>query len=224
MQIDPGAWQDLGLDSYARAGGTKDPTLFSAINHTYTKMGSRLLRANILQPPTDLSTIYARQNAVLEILDNEDVFFSLSSSLPKTPDIDATITALVRQSHTPATAKQTAQAINNVLVVKHILMIATTLANGFNQDPRSRLLAELHAVLSDPRVSKLLESIHNVVRDDIEMDGAHISRSQRCHAVKATRAIFDKVTQEVVGLVEEYASKSILIIVEMELESWIISD
>ncbi|KAJ1897505.1 MutS protein msh4, partial [Coemansia sp. IMI 209127] len=136
MQIDPGAWRDLGLDSYAKTGGKPEPTLFSAINHTYTKMGSRLLRANILQPLTDLSTIYARQNAVLELLDSEEMFFSLSSSLPRTPDVDATITALIRQSQTPVTAKQTTQAINNVLMVKHILLIAKDLGKGFQQEPR----------------------------------------------------------------------------------------
>ncbi|KAJ2085624.1 MutS protein msh4 [Coemansia sp. RSA 986] len=207
MQIDPGAWRDLGLDSYAKTSGKSEPTLYSAINHTYTKMGSRLLRANILQPLTDLSTIYARQNAVLEILDSEEMFFSLSSGLPKIPDIDATITALVRQSPTPGTAKQTTQAINNVLIVKHLLLIAKSLANRFLQEPRCRLLAEIYGALSDTRVSKLLDSIHNVVREDVDMESAQISRSQRCHAVKATRAIFDKVTQEVVDLVEEYANE-----------------
>ncbi|KAJ2217139.1 MutS protein msh4 [Coemansia sp. RSA 487] len=200
MQIDPGAWRDLGLDSYAKTSGKSEPTLYSAINHTYTKMGSRLLRANILQPLTDLSTIYARQNAVLEILDSEEMFFSLSSGLPKIPDIDATITALVRQSPTPGTAKQTTQAINNVLIVKHLLLIAKSLANRFLQEPRCRLLAEIYGALSDTRVSKLLDSIHNVVREDVDMESAQIS----------PRAIFDKVTQEVVDLVEEYASREVV--------------
>ncbi|KAJ1768679.1 MutS protein msh4 [Coemansia sp. RSA 1843] len=81
MQIDPGAWRDLGLDSYAKTSGKSEPTLYSAINHTYTKMGSRLLRANILQPLTDLSTIYARQNAVLEILDTKKAVFKVFDKL-----------------------------------------------------------------------------------------------------------------------------------------------
>ncbi|KAJ2520696.1 MutS protein msh4 [Coemansia sp. RSA 2049] len=189
MQIDPGAWRDLGLDSYAMPAGNPEPTLFSAINHTHTKMGSRLLRASILQPLTDLPTIYARQTAVLEILDNEEMFFFLSAHLPRIPDIDATITALVRQAPIPSTAKQTAQAINNVLVVKHLLVVAKDLAKGFQKGPESRLLVEIYEVLFDPRASKLLDSIHSVVREDIEVDGAQISRSQRCHAVKVSNTL-----------------------------------
>ncbi|KAJ2749543.1 MutS protein msh4, partial [Coemansia pectinata] len=92
MQIDPGAWQDLGLDDE----NGSDTSLFSVINHTHTKMGSRLLRSSILQPSTDLNTIYARQSAVLEILDNEETFFFLSANLAAIPDIDAAITSLIR--------------------------------------------------------------------------------------------------------------------------------
>ncbi|KAI9500101.1 muts domain V-domain-containing protein [Coemansia spiralis] len=149
MQIDPGAWRDLGLDACVMTNRKTEPTLFSAINHTFTKMGSRLLRANILQPYTDLNTIYARQNAVLEILDNEEEFFFLSTNLPATPDIDATITSIVRQPLAPANAKQTNQAINNVLLVKHILLTAETLATTFKKGTRSRLLEEIIATLAD---------------------------------------------------------------------------
>ncbi|KAJ1890223.1 MutS protein msh4 [Kickxella alabastrina] len=214
MLIDPGAWRDLSLDSDKNAS---EWSLCQAIDHTRTKMGGRLLRANILQPSTDLSTICARQFAVADILDNEELFFFLSANLPALPDIDAAITSMVRQP-VAATAKQISTAINNVLLVKHILQAAGHLAAAFSGlSLRSALLPEIVAVLSDLRIAELLDHIHAVIRENITFErSAQMARSQRCHAVKdgvdgfldVSRAIFDRVTQEVVDLVEQYSNEA----------------
>ncbi|KAJ2255673.1 MutS protein msh4 [Coemansia sp. RSA 455] len=212
MQIDPGAWQDLGLD----AENGSDTSLFSAINHTQTKMGSRLLRSSILQPSTDLNTIYARQSAVLEILDNEETFFFLSANLAAIPDIDAAITSLIRMPIT-STAKQAGLAISNVLHFKHILQSARAIVAGITFEPRSCLLQEMIGVLTDSRTTDLLAHIHSVIREDLTFEkSAQMTRSQRCHAVKdgvngfldVSRAIFDRVTQEVVELIEQYSNET----------------
>ncbi|KAJ2544677.1 MutS protein msh4 [Coemansia sp. RSA 1853] len=216
MQIDPGAWRDLGLEDCGNSDDKRERSLFSAINHTKTKMGSRLLRANILQPSTDLSTIYARQTAVLELLDTEELFFSLSAHLVDMPDIDAAITSLIRISQA-TTSRQISQAINNVLHVKHILLATERLANAFSANIQSTLLQSILGVLTESRVGDLLDHIHAVIREDIGMEkSAQMTRSQRCHAVKdgvdgfldVSRAIFDKVTQEVVKLVEQYSNET----------------
>ncbi|KAJ1873926.1 MutS protein msh4 [Coemansia sp. RSA 486] len=223
MLIDPRAWLDLDLVDDCTGGSTTGVSkwsLFKAINHTLTKMGSRLLRANILQPSTDLGTVYARQLAVADILDNEECFFRLSAALPSVPDIDAAITLLVR-SPVSATLKQASSAISNVLSIKHILQMAGQLAAVFDDDQvslRSPLLVEIIRVLTDSRIAELLGCIHEVVREGVvpENKSAQMSRSQRCHAVKdgvdgfldVSRAIFDKVTQEVVGLIEQYSSEA----------------
>ncbi|KAJ2167901.1 MutS protein msh4 [Coemansia sp. RSA 562] len=216
MQIDPGAWRDLGLEDCGSSDDKRERSLFSAIDHTNTKMGSRLLRANILQPSTDLSTIYARQTAVLELLDTEELFFSLSAQLVDMPDIDAAITSLIRISQA-TTSRQVSQAINNVLHVKHILQATVRLAHAFRANIQSTLLQSILGVLTESRVDDLLDHIHAVIREDIGMEkSAQMTRSQRCHAVKdgvdgfldVSRAIFDKVTQEVVELVEQYANET----------------
>ncbi|KAJ2575166.1 MutS protein msh4 [Coemansia sp. RSA 1807] len=214
MQIDPGAWRDLGLEDCGSSENKRERSLFSAIDHTNTKMGSRLLRANILQPSTDLSTIYARQTAVLELLDTEELFFSLSAQIVDMPDIDAAITSLIRISQA-TTSRQVSQAINNVLHVKHILQATVRLSHAFRANIQSTLLQSILGVLTESRVDDLLDHIHAVIREDIGMEkSAQMTRSQRCHAVKdgvdgfldVSRAIFDKVTQEVVELVEQYAT------------------
>ncbi|KAJ2199584.1 MutS protein msh4 [Coemansia sp. RSA 522] len=216
MQIDPGAWRDLGLEDCGSSENKRERSLFSAIDHTNTKMGSRLLRANILQPSTDLSTIYARQTAVLELLDTEELFFSLSAQLVDMPDIDAAITSLIRISQA-TTSRQVSQAINNVLHVKHILQATVRLSHAFRANIQSTLLQSILGVLTESRVDDLLDHIHAVIREDIGMEkSAQMTRSQRCHAVKdgvdgfldVSRAIFDKVTQEVVELVEQYANET----------------
>ncbi|KAJ2854074.1 MutS protein msh4 [Coemansia erecta] len=225
MLIDPRAWQDLSLVSDGcndDSSGGQQWSLFRAINHTMTRMGRRMLRANILQPSTDLGTIYARQTAVSDILDNEESFFRLSAMLPSVPDIDAAITLLVRSPLSATTLRQTSSAITSVLTIKHILQMAGQLAASFDQvssaSLRSQLLIEIIRALTDNRVSDLLACIHEVVREDISLENksAQMSRSRRCHAVKdgvdgfldVSRAIFDKVTHEVVDLVEQYSSEA----------------
>ncbi|KAJ2447247.1 MutS protein msh4 [Coemansia sp. RSA 2440] len=212
MQIDPGAWRDLGLEDCGSSENKRERSLFSAIDHTNTKMGSRLLCANILQPSTDLSTIYARQTAVLELLDTEELFFSLSAQLVDMPDIDAAITSLICISQA-TTSRQVSQAINNVLHVKHILQATVRLAHAFRANIQSTLLQSILGVLTESRVDDLLDHMHAVIREDIGMEkSAQMTRSQRCHAVKdgvdgfLDVSIFDKVTQEVVELVEQYAT------------------
>ncbi|KAJ2254750.1 MutS protein msh4, partial [Coemansia sp. RSA 454] len=186
MQIDPGAWRDLGLEDCGSSDDKRERSLFSAIDHTNTKMGSRLLRANILQPSTDLSTIYARQTAVLELLDTEELFFSLSAQLVDMPDIDAAITSLIRISQA-TTSRQVSQAINNVLHVKHILQATVRLSHAFRANIQSTLLQSILGVLTESRVDDLLDHIHAVIREDIGMEkSAQMTRSQRCHAVKVS--------------------------------------
>ncbi|KAJ1930707.1 MutS protein msh4 [Linderina macrospora] len=216
MQIDPGAWRDLQLaGSSSSSNGKQKCSLLSSLKHTHTKMGDRLLRANILQPSTDLPTITGRQHAIEDLLDNEDVFFGLSASLAEFPDIDSVITALVRLPEAK-TVRQATQVINNVLHVKHILDIALAVAGTLNGAVQSELLCEISTCLSEPRVSELLDVIHQVVRTDIQVEkSAQAIRSQRCHMVKngfdgfldVSRDIFDTVSQQVVDLVEQYADR-----------------
>ncbi|KAJ2384882.1 MutS protein msh4, partial [Coemansia sp. RSA 2603] len=213
MLIDPGAWRDLDLDNFHQDTG--DWSLYRAINHTVTKMGGRLLRSNILQPLTDITTIYARQKAVGVLLESEECFFNLSALLSTVPDIDAVITMTVR---TPVVldARQASSVIGNVLSTKHILQVAAkiaTVVGGLRM--QSLLIHEIVLVLTDSRVSALLDMIHEVVRENVTLEtSAQMTRSQRCYAVKdgvdgfldVSRSIFDKVTQEVVDLVEELSS------------------
>ena len=59
------------------------------LNHTKTSGGARLLRANLLQPLTSLATIRLRQEAVQELVGNDNLAFSVTQALAVLPkDLD----------------------------------------------------------------------------------------------------------------------------------------
>lgn len=48
--------------------------LYGLLNKTYTPMGSRLLRSNIMQPLTDADILNTRLDALSELTSNEEMF------------------------------------------------------------------------------------------------------------------------------------------------------
>ena len=59
------------------------------LNHTKTRGGARLLRANLLQPLTSLDTVRMRQDAIQELVGNDDLAFTLGQGLAQMPkDLD----------------------------------------------------------------------------------------------------------------------------------------
>ena len=74
MMIDISAIQALEIMQNQRNHKSKD-CLFGLLNHTSTPMGSRMLRSNILQPPTRQdSFIQPRYDALEELTTSEDMF------------------------------------------------------------------------------------------------------------------------------------------------------
>lgn len=57
-------------------------SLFGLMNATLTRMGSRLLRANILQPSTEESKLLARYDAVEDLSTKEEMFLSARQGEP----------------------------------------------------------------------------------------------------------------------------------------------
>ncbi|CAN1748282.1 DNA mismatch repair protein MSH4 [Linum perenne] len=63
----------------------KKKSLFHMLKTTKTAGGTRLLRANLLQPLKDIETINARLNCLDELMSNEQLFFGLTQVLRKFP-------------------------------------------------------------------------------------------------------------------------------------------
>ena len=87
MAIDRNTISHLELLSNAKTGKNKN-SLISTIDCTKTNIGSRLLRSNLISPPTGIATINARLDLVDDFLDDEEFFYEVLGQLEALPDID----------------------------------------------------------------------------------------------------------------------------------------
>ncbi|PNP51348.1 hypothetical protein THARTR1_07998 [Trichoderma harzianum] len=77
MMIDISAMQSLEVMRNLKSAKSKE-CLFGLLNHTLTPMGSRVLRNNMLQPPTDFDGfIKTRYDALEEMVTNEEMFHEI---------------------------------------------------------------------------------------------------------------------------------------------------
>jgi DNA mismatch repair protein MSH4 len=75
--IDISAFHSLEIMQSIHDSKSKN-CLFGLLNHTCTPMGTRMLRTNILQPPTQEDTfINPRYDALEELTKNEEMFWDL---------------------------------------------------------------------------------------------------------------------------------------------------
>jgi DNA mismatch repair protein MSH4 len=74
MMIDISAFQSLEIMQNSQNSKSKD-CLFGLLKQTLTPMGTRILRRNILQPPTKVDThVRPRHDALEELTTNEELF------------------------------------------------------------------------------------------------------------------------------------------------------
>ncbi|KAL6280006.1 hypothetical protein ACE6H2_016887 [Prunus campanulata] len=89
MNIDATSVQNLEiiepLHSTLWGTSNKKRSLLNMLKTTKTVGGSRLLRANLLQPLKDIETINARLDCLDELMSNEQLFFGLAQVLSKFP-------------------------------------------------------------------------------------------------------------------------------------------
>eukprot|EP01132_Coremiostelium_polycephalum_P010404 gene10404-12777_t len=114
MQIDAETIKNLEI-VHNLLDGSRRGTLFTAINHTKTKQGSRLLISNLVQPPIDIETIRLRQNSIYEILQHEKLYFSIIPLLSKIDDIDKILLSFIQTKEKKITMKKIENQIKNII-------------------------------------------------------------------------------------------------------------
>ncbi len=87
MAIDRNTISHLELLANAKTGKSKN-SLIGTIDCTKTTVGSRLLRSNLMSPPTGIATINARLDLVDSFLDDEAFFYEVLEQLQALPDVD----------------------------------------------------------------------------------------------------------------------------------------
>ncbi|XP_037802135.1 mutS protein homolog 4-like [Penaeus monodon] len=192
--------------------GSWEDSLFGALRHTRTPGGTRLLRASLLQPHADVSTINARLNALQYLVDNPDLFYTLQSILGRFPDIDWLL-SMCAQLHKEDTEQRCELRLNYVISLKNTLELldplATTLADA--SDP---LLDSVRQSVSRPDLQELLKTLRGVMHEDARLvKGAAAMRAQRCYAIKShvnglldvARKIYSEIIDDITAHVEELA-------------------
>ncbi|KAJ1332362.1 hypothetical protein BSLG_008666 [Batrachochytrium salamandrivorans] len=185
MMIDPMTARNLEL-VYNLNNRQCTHSLFGAINNTKTSMG-------------DVATLEARLDAV--------------QALRGFLDIDHLISSLI-QINRKQTIRYSEQAINNIIILKHILSQTQPLLSALHGQS-SELLQALESILSQSSVSELLSVIEQVINKDAIFEKTAIGlRNQRCFAVRSgfnglldvARQTFKEATSDVHELIQMYSN------------------
>ncbi|OLL23713.1 MutS 4 [Neolecta irregularis DAH-3] len=188
-----------------------------ALNATVTPMGARLLRANVLQPLTDVSTINARLDAVQELLENEDMFFGVQTALKSFPDLDRLLTSLLATTNQPS-LKHSEQRINDIIVLKHCLKAIVPVYQAL-EIASCNLLVAIRDLCSDGRIQDVQNLIDSIINEDTTYSkGALSLRNQRCYAVKSgvnglldvARQTYKETISDTIELSAQYRDEQML--------------
>ncbi|KAI5463606.1 muts domain V-domain-containing protein [Mariannaea sp. PMI_226] len=215
MMIDISAIKSLEVIQNLRNPRSKD-SLFGLLNHTSTPMGSRMLRSNILQPPTHSeSFILPRYDALEELTSNEEMFRQIRKALKLFHDVERILTKLIIVKTNSGDVQEVEEQINHVLMIKSFLEAIPELYKAL-QPATSALLVKIRGLCRPETRRHTLDAI----RDTIEADVTYVKspldlRNQRTFAVKAgisgmldvARQTYKELTEEIHKHVDELNSK-----------------
>ncbi|CAJ0549703.1 Ff.00g033160.m01.CDS01 [Fusarium sp. VM40] len=204
MMIDISAIQSLEIMQNLRSSKSKE-SLFGLLNHTSTPMGSRMLRSNILQPPTrpDLF-IVPRYDALEELTTNEEMFLEIRKALKLFHDTEKLLTKLIIVP-TSADVQQVEEQINQVLMIKSFLESIPEVYTALGP-ATSVLLVKIRELCRPEITSQSLNKIRQTIEPDVTyMKSALDLRNQRTFAVKAgisgmldvARQTYKELTEEI---------------------------
>ncbi|KAK2459754.1 hypothetical protein APHAL10511_008186 [Amanita phalloides] len=190
MLIDPESARNLELvGNIAHQKSTH--SLFGAVNHTFTPMGARLLRVNLLSPLTVQPAIDARLDAVEELVNSEDRFTEVKTALKGLVklDFDKLIVSLASsEARISNTAKPASQRVTQMLNLRNIVRSLPLLRHALLGN-KSSLLTYVHEMLSDERLDAIENAIcENLNEDSLPCKGSGIGAvNAKVYAIRANR-------------------------------------
>lgn len=158
MIIDSATRRNLEVISSLN-GNIKD-TLFSTINYTFTKGGSRLLYEYLSFPLIKLETINSRINITKFFFENIQLTHVLRKILVKTSDLERSLTRIQMQRGSP----------RDLLSIRDTILIAKQIGDIVIRN-KGKLPTEIKNLVS-PLLDKLL--IANLISDSIKDDAPNI--------------------------------------------------
>ncbi|CAN0908443.1 DNA mismatch repair protein MSH4 [Linum grandiflorum] len=172
----------------------KKKSLFHMLKTTKTIGGTRLLRANLLQPLKDIETINTRLNCLDELMSNEQLFFGLTQVLRKFPK--ETDRVLCHFCFKPKKVTNEVMGVDNArksqVLISSIILLKTTLEalpllGKVLKDANCVLLSNIYrTVCENEKYSTMRKRIGEVIDEDVlHARVPFIARTQQCFAVKA---------------------------------------
>ncbi|KIW01326.1 uncharacterized protein PV09_07101 [Verruconis gallopava] len=187
-----------------------DLCLYGLLNQTFTPMGARLLRSNILQPSCNVETITKRYDAVEELSTKEDMFYAVRQALKPFLDAEKLLTSLiVLDVRDPLAVVE--DSINKVIALKYFIQ-CLQLVSHVLAGARSDLLVGIRANCASPLLLELLNLISETINEDAQYSNSPLElRNQRTFAVKSgvnglldvARTAYKELTEDAYRMVEE---------------------
>ncbi|XP_065411483.1 mutS protein homolog 4 isoform X4 [Chrysemys picta bellii] len=189
-------------------------TLFGVLNYTKTPGGSRRLRSNILEPLVDAETINTRLDCIQELLQDEELFFSLQAVISRFLDTEQLLSILV-QIPKQDTVNAAESKITNLIYLKHTLELVDPLKAAL-KSCKTHLLKAYYSSLEDKRFGIILEKIKTVINDDTRYTkGCLNMRTQKCYAVRPNinefldiaRRTYTEIVDDIAGMITQLGEK-----------------
>ncbi|KAK9467624.1 muts domain V-domain-containing protein [Lipomyces arxii] len=201
-------------------------SLLGFLNKTATPMGLRLLRANILQPLTDVDTINLRLDALDELTQSEELFFACQTVLKPFQDVDRLVTALITVP-TKTSIKHSEQRVNDLILLKQSVLSLVPVASAL-VSTRSPLLRAIRDLCAHESIAvSLINLIDNYINPDCQWAKTAVQlRNQRCFAVRTganglldvARQTYKEITEDLMQLVEQIKTEANLTGLETRFE------
>ncbi|XP_038678894.1 DNA mismatch repair protein MSH4 isoform X2 [Tripterygium wilfordii] len=195
MNIDATSVQNLEIIEplHPTLWGTtnKKRSLFHMLKTTKTIGGTRLLRANLLQPLKDIETINTRLDCLDELMSNEQLFFGLSQVLRKFPkETDRVLCHFCfKPKRVTSEVVGADYARKSQVLISSIILLKTALdaLPLLSKDAKCFLLANVYKKVCQ---NETYASIRKRIGDFIDEDVLHarvpfVARTQQCFALRA---------------------------------------
>ncbi|KAL4884433.1 muts domain V-domain-containing protein [Aspergillus karnatakaensis] len=159
-------------------------SLFGLLNETLTPMGSRLLRANILQPSTEEPKLTGRYEAVEDLSTKEEMFFSVRQALEGFVDADKVLTSLILVP-TKRTFQYVEQSVNHVIMLKAYVSAIGSVYKAL-ATAQSSLLLTIRNTCAPAGYCSIEHLIETTLNEHVAYQTKPIDlRNQRIYCVKA---------------------------------------
>ncbi|KAI0717509.1 muts domain V-domain-containing protein [Cerioporus squamosus] len=187
MMIDSSTARNLELVGNMSARKSAH-SLFGLLNHTYTAMGARLLRVNILAPITVKSALEARLDVVEELIQTEERFSEVKDALKSLNkmDFDKLICSLAASEvREVSSAKLASARVAQILNLRNIVQTLPRLVRAL-EGSRSQLLQIIAQMISDDRLEKIEKLVCESLNEEATpAKGGLNAVNARVYAVKA---------------------------------------